>query len=154
MSAATIPNLYSIAMGWESAGDKERRSLKDFISRIVGYSCKIACKDCDGVAEVYVMSDKTGRIEDWIEIHENGAIWPIEEIYDEKRRRLRDSVTSACNAYNDEYDLEVPDDEEDEGEGEDEDEESSSEDTGRDDDDDDDSEVTDDVDEENDKYET
>jgi hypothetical protein len=154
MSAASIPNLYSIATGWESAGHKERRSLKEFISRIVCYPCKIACKDCDGVAEVYVMSDKTGRIEDWIEIHENGAIWPIEELYSEKRRKLRDSVTSACGAYNDEYDLELPedDDDEDDEDDEDEDEESSSEDTGR--DDENEGDESDDEDDENDKYET
>jgi hypothetical protein len=123
-SAAAIPHLYRIATAWETASDKERFSLKEFISRIVGYPCKIACKDCDGVAEVYVMSERSGRIEDWIEIHENGSIWPIEEIYQEKRRRLRDSVGAACSAYNDEHDLEVPDEEEDDEE--DEDEESSS----------------------------
>jgi hypothetical protein len=100
--------LYTIGNGWEDVSDRERLNMKEFIGRIVGYSCKVACKSADGIVDVYVMSDKTGRIEDWIEIHENGAIWPIEEMYEEKRRKLRDSVMTACNRYNEEHGVEVP----------------------------------------------
>ena len=126
MSAAATGSLYEIAVDWEGADNKERFALKEFIKGVVGYACKVACKECDGVAEVYVMSDKSGRIEDWIEIHDNGAIWPIEEIYAEKRRRIRDALVTACETYNDEHGVDVPDDEEDE-EDDTEDEESSSE---------------------------
>jgi hypothetical protein len=125
-AAATLPALYETAVDWEGTGDRERHALKEFIKGIVGYPCKVACKECDGVAEVYVMSERSGRIEDWIEIHENGAIWPIEEIYEEKRRRLRDALVTACGAYNDAHGVDVPEDDEEEDD-ESEDEESSSE---------------------------
>ena len=126
-AAAALPDLYETAIDWEGTGDRQRYALKEFIKGIVGYPCKVACKDCDGVAEVYVMSERSGRIEDWIEIHENGAIWPIEELYEEKRRRIRDSVIAACDAFNEEHGVEVPDDEEEDEATPDEDEESSSE---------------------------
>jgi hypothetical protein len=116
--------LFNIGVGWEDVSDRERLAMKEFIGRIVGYPCKVACKAGDGIVDVYVMSDKTGRIEDWIEIHENGAIWPIEEMYEEKKRRLRDVVLTACNRYNDENGVEVPECDEDEDEDEEEDEES------------------------------
>jgi hypothetical protein len=116
-----MERLFTIGSKWETVSDRDRVFLKGFIGRIVGYPCKIACKFDGEVVDVYVMSERTGNVEDWIEVHENGSICPNEELY---RKRVKGSVMEACDAHNSEYDVEPysdeSDNEEDEGSKEDE----------------------------------
>jgi hypothetical protein len=125
-----MERLFEIGKSWETASDRDRQYLKGFIGRLVGYPCKIACKDADDIIDVYVMSDRTGNVDDWIEIHVNGAVCPNDDMYIDKRKRVKDSVVTACDAHNQEYCVEPypGESETDESEEEDETEEDESDD--------------------------
>jgi hypothetical protein len=119
-----MEKLFTIGSRWETATDRDRAFLKGFIGRLVGYPCKIACKYDGEIVDVYVMSDRTASIDDWIEIHSNGAVCPSEDLYAEKRKRIRSSLNAACDAHNEEYGVEpYPDDDEDDDDSHDEKEE-------------------------------
>ncbi len=120
-----MDKLFTIGANWETVSDGDRIQLKEFISRLVGYPCKIACKDAENIVDIFVMSDHTGRIEDWIELHVNGAVCPSDDMYADKRRRVKDSVVEACDTHNAKYGVEpYPGEEVDDDDCDDEDEES------------------------------
>ena len=91
---------YKIASEWESdtitVADKS--SLKEFVTGLVGYPCKIACKRAEDTLDIYVFSEKKKKVTDWIEIQPSGAIGVIYDFYNEGVNT--DKLDDACEAYN------------------------------------------------------
>jgi len=91
---------FQIASAWESdtisVGDEP--ILKDFITGLVGYPCKIACASNDGCVDIYVFSEKKKKVTDWIEIQASGAVGVIYDLY--KKGDSTDTLDDACETYN------------------------------------------------------
>lgn len=91
---------YRIASEWETdtLSDADRTALKDFVTTLVGYSCKIACKNTGLSIDIYVYSEKKKRVIDWIEIQSTGALGLIYENY--KEHVSTEKLEAACEGYN------------------------------------------------------
>lgn len=90
---------FKIASEWDSATDSDKTDLKTFVTGLVGYPCKIACKISEeGTRDIYVFSEKKKEVIDWIEIQETGAVGVIYDFYDAKVST--DRLEKACDTYN------------------------------------------------------
>lgn len=91
---------YKIASEWETdaLSDADRTALKDFVTTLVGYPCKIACKNTGLSVDIYVYSEKKKRVIDWIEIQSTGALGVIYDNY--KEGVSTDKLDAACEGYN------------------------------------------------------
>lgn len=101
-AAASAAELYGVARRWADASDEERRSLKEVVTRLVGYSCKVACEVKEGEerVELFVLSVRTDEIEDVLEIQANGAIGLVYDQYDDPDEKRVVKVDNRCEAYN------------------------------------------------------
>ena len=91
---------YKIASEWESdtITVADKTSLKELVTRLVGYPCKIACKRAEDTLDIYVFSEKKKKVTDWIEIQPSGAFGVIYDFYNEGVNT--DKLDDACEAYN------------------------------------------------------
>lgn len=101
-AAASAAELYGVARRWADATDEERRSLKDVVTRLVGYPCKVACeiKEGEECVELFVLSVRTDEIEDVLEIQASGAIGLVYNQYDDPDEKRVVKVDDRCEAYN------------------------------------------------------
>ena len=109
-----MANYFKIAIRWDSASAEEREELKTFMGELVGYKCKIACEPNNGSVDIYVLSERTGDIQDFLEIQRTGAIGVVFEQYEDHGSRVVESLNSACEDYNDSIHAEFASDSEDE----------------------------------------
>lgn len=105
-ASAAARALYEVALRWNDASDDERRPLKDLVTRLVGYPCKVACQtraEDEEVShvEIFVLSDRTGDIDDFLELQPSGAIGLIYDQYDDPDQKRVVKVDDRCEAYND-----------------------------------------------------
>lgn len=101
-AASAAAELYNVVKRWDDATDEERRSVKELVSRLVGYPCKIACEvKEEGRVEMFVLSNRTDDIEDVLEIQESGAIGLIYDQYDDPDAKRVVKVDNRCESYND-----------------------------------------------------
>ncbi len=110
--------LYELAKNWESVPDADRQPLRDLVRGLVGYPCKLACQDNDGVVDIYVFNEKKRKVADWLEIQESGAIGVIFDEYPQPESPALDRLDDACEAYNEKIGVEFEEEEEGESEGE------------------------------------
>ena len=91
---------YKIAANWESdtISVADKTALKEFVTGLVGYPCKIACKTAEETLDIYVFSEKKKKVTDWIEIQPTGAVGVIYDFYNEGVNT--DKLDDACEAYN------------------------------------------------------
>ena len=91
---------YKIASEWESdtITVADKTSLKELVTSLVGYPCKIACKRAEDTLDIYVFSEKKKKVTDWIEIQPSGAFGVIYDFYNEGVNT--DKLDDACEAYN------------------------------------------------------
>ena len=87
------------ASNWNNTTPEARAALKELIGDIVGYPCQLACIANEGIVDIYVKA--ADAVKDWIEIHPNGAIWPIMSMY----TRLPAALGRRCQAYNEDHDV-------------------------------------------------
>jgi len=85
----------------ETTPTGEREELKAFISGLVKYPCKIACKPNNGSIDVYVFSEKKKRVTDWIELQPSGAVGVIFDMYPDPDADSVSRLDIACEKYND-----------------------------------------------------
>jgi len=110
-----MSDLFRIASSWESDAitEEDRSTLKNCIEKLVGYPCRLACKENDGSIDIYVFSVKENKVTDWIELQASGAVGIIYDFYDDTDSEL----DGACEGYNEENDVVfAEEDEEDEEE--------------------------------------
>lgn len=105
-ASAAARSLYEVALQWNDASDEERLPLKDLVTRLVGYPCKVACQtrtEDDEVSrvEIFVLSNRTGDIDDFLELQPSGAIGLIYDQYDDPDTRRVVKVDDRCESYND-----------------------------------------------------
>ena len=120
-ASAAARALFDVAQRWNDATDKDRQPLRALVTQLVGYPCKIAC-EANGSTRVdlYVLSNRTGDIEDVIELQDSGAIGLVYDQYDDPDDKRVVKVDDRCEAYNDGMGLvfeEHSDSEDGEGEG-------------------------------------
>ena len=106
VASAAARSLYEVALRWNDASDDERRPLKELVTRLVGYPCKVACQtraEDEEVShvEIFVLSDRTGDIDDFLELQPSGAIGLIYDQYDDPDQKRVVKVDDRCEAYND-----------------------------------------------------
>lgn len=92
--------MFELARKWETVTDAERKPLRDLIKSLVGYEGKLACEENNGAIDVVVFHPKKGRIYDWLELQESGAIGVVFEEYSEPEETRADNVDKLCEAYN------------------------------------------------------
>lgn len=93
--------LFELAKGWETVPDAERTPLRDLVTKLVGYACKLACQENDGVVDIYVFNEKKRKVCDWLEIQPSGAIGVIFDEYPESTTEsYMDRIDGACETYN------------------------------------------------------
>ena len=99
------------AEGRETA--EQRVALKETISELVEYGCKIACqigKTEDDTAadwvEIYVLSDRLRCVTDYLEIQPSGAVGVIFDLYDAPEAKEVGDLSDRCDAYNEGLGLE------------------------------------------------
>jgi hypothetical protein len=105
-----MSDLFRIASSWESdtITEEDRSTMKNFIEKLVGYPCRLACKENDGAIDIYVFSVKENKVTDWIELQASGAVGIIYDFYDDTDSELDD----ACEEYNEEHDVVFAEEEE------------------------------------------
>jgi hypothetical protein len=92
--------------------EAERAALKTAVGRLVGYPCKIACQAQgaeDGSmewVEIYVFSERRGRVTDYLELQPSGAFGVIFDLYDDPEKPAVGDLSDRCDAYNEEKGLE------------------------------------------------
>ena len=111
---------FQIASTWESDNltDEKRTVLKQFVTGLVGYPCKIACTPNNGSVDIFVFSEKNRKVTDWLELQPSGAIGVIFDLY--KEGVNTDNLDDACETYNEKQGLEFAEDSDSEDEGEEE----------------------------------
>jgi hypothetical protein len=102
--------IYRICAAWDTATDEERRTAKAFVGRFIRYPFKMACvpSDSDDVeecpvpfVEIYVQSASRGKVTDWLEIQETGAMGVIFDEYRDPERPEVLRMSDACDEFND-----------------------------------------------------
>jgi hypothetical protein len=103
-----MPNYFAIANRWESPDvtADDRAELKDLITSLVRYPCKLACQPNSGSVDIYVFSERKGRVTDWLELQPSGAIGVIFDEYSDPDCAACMRVNDACEAYNERNGLE------------------------------------------------
>jgi hypothetical protein len=109
-----MAHYFDIASRWETASNADRSRFKTFIGGLVGYKCKVACEANNGSVDIFVLSGRTGDIQDFLEIQKTGAIGVVFEQYEDHGSRVVESLNSACEDYNESIDAEFVSDSEDE----------------------------------------
>jgi hypothetical protein len=85
----------------------QKVALKAMITELLGYSCKIACQAApEGVVEIYVLSDRLGKVSDYLEIQPSGAIGVMFDLYDDPESDEVGDLSDRCDAYNEGLGLE------------------------------------------------
>ena len=108
--------MFSIASNWEKASDDERTTVKALVSRLVGYTCLMACDLNNGSVDLYVCAaDAPGVVSDWLELQPNGAIGVVFDQYPDPDAAAVYDVCDRCEDYNEENDVEFASDSESEG---------------------------------------
>jgi hypothetical protein len=110
-----MAHYFDIASRWDTATNEERVRLKTFIGGLVGYKCKIACEANHGSVDIFVLSERTGDIRDFLEIQPTGAIGVVFDQYEDHGSRTVESLNNACEDYNESISVEFMSDSEDEG---------------------------------------
>jgi hypothetical protein len=94
------PAYYKIATRWEKAKDADRRKVKEWITGLVGYPCKLACQPNEDYIDVYVWSELKGEVTDWLEIQATGAVGVIFDEYPNPDAEELGDLSDRCDAYN------------------------------------------------------
>ena len=105
--------LFTLAFNWETVEADARTPLKEFIGKLVGYECQLACKENNGSVDIYVHNIKKKKVTDWIEIQPDGAVGVIFESYKSKEPI---ALSDRCEDYNDSIKVVFESDSEDEDE--------------------------------------
>lgn len=99
------------AAGSETA--EQRGALKELVSGLVEYECKIACevgKNAEDAptdwVEIYVLSDRLRCVTDYLEIQPSGAVGVIFDLYDAPEAKEVGDLSDRCDAYNEGLGLE------------------------------------------------
>jgi hypothetical protein len=102
-----MAELFTIASTWESdtLSQEDRDSLKACVEELVGYPCKIACKENNGSVDIYVLSVRKNKVTDWIEIQSTGAVGVSFDMYYDPDSDSMDSLEDRCEEYNEENDV-------------------------------------------------
>jgi len=110
-----MSDLFRIASSWESESitAEDRNTLKKCIEELVGYPCRLACKENDGSIDIYVFSEEEGKVTDWLELQSTGALGVIFESYDDPDNDAVDELDGACEEYNETRELTFVEDESD-----------------------------------------
>jgi len=90
--------LYAIASSWETISEEERAPLRERITRMVGYPCKLSCQPNNGTFDIYIYSVKAKCVTDWIAIQQNGALGALFDMYPPNKQPNR--LSDACEDYN------------------------------------------------------
>jgi hypothetical protein len=101
-----MSHYFEIATRWDSASDSDRSRFKTFISGLVGYNCKVACEPNHGDIDIYVLSERTGDIQDFLEIQKSGALGVSFNQYEDNGSRTVESLNNVCEEYNESIDVE------------------------------------------------
>lgn len=111
--------LFELAKNWENVPDADRVPLRKLVKDLVGYPCKLACQENDGIVDIYVFNEKKKRVCDWLEIQPSGAIGVIFDEYPNPNAESLDALDDKCAEYNESVGVEFEEeDSEEEGESE------------------------------------
>jgi hypothetical protein len=114
-ASAAASAMYTAARAAAAGTETEdqRRALKEMVSGLVEYACKIACqvgKDADDTAadwvEIYVLSDRLRCVTDYLEIQPSGAVGVVFDLYDAPEAKEVGDLSDRCDAYNEGLGLE------------------------------------------------
>lgn len=105
--------LYHVAEQWESISDNERAPLRNMVSHLVKYSCKIAAMPLeDGTMHLIVFSLAAGAVKDYLELQSNGAIGVVFHLYDDPDSEEVGTLSDMCDDYNVSFGIEFESDSE------------------------------------------
>lgn len=125
-AAATAASFYEAAVAAAERRETEaqKTALKAMVTDLLGYSCKIACQAEKEWVEIFVLSDRLGKVTDYLEIQPSGAVGVIFDLYDDPESDEVGDLSDRCDAYNEGLGLEFVERDESSGSGSDEEEES------------------------------
>jgi len=92
--------MFAIANTWDTLEDTERQALKELVSGLVRYPCKLACKPNNGSVDIYVFSVKKNKVTDWIEMQPSGAVGVLFDMYQNPDSSSVNNLDVACELYN------------------------------------------------------
>lgn len=114
------PAYYKIVARWETAKDADRRKVKEWITGLVGYPCKLACQPNEDCIDIYVWSELKCKITDWLELQRSGAVGVIFDEYPDPDADEVGDLSDRCDAFNESIGVVFESDGSDEEEDEDE----------------------------------
>ena len=102
VAAATAGSFYDAALAAAERRETEAQkvALKAMITDLLGYPCKIACQPEEGRVEIFVLSDRLGKVSDYLEIQPSGAIGVMFDLYDDPESDEVGDLSDRCDAYN------------------------------------------------------
>lgn len=83
----------------------------------MGYPCKVACQVNHESVDIFVQSNRTGEIEDFLELQPTGAIGVIYDQYEDPDAPTVVAVDNRCEEYNSGLGVEFAEDSDAEDEG-------------------------------------
>ena len=101
-AAATAVSFYEAAVAAAERRETEaqKTALKAMVTDLLGYSCKIACQAEKEWVEIFVLSDRLGKVTDYLEIQPSGAVGVIFDLYDDPESDEVGDLSDRCDAYN------------------------------------------------------
>jgi len=106
----------------EEVSETLKGELKDFVKRLVGYPCKIACVMNGDSVDIIVFSEEKKAETDWLEMQESGAVGVLFYKYPDENADAVERLDIVCERFNESHGLifEESDSEEEEEEEEEE----------------------------------
>jgi hypothetical protein len=93
--------------------EEQRLALKEMVSGLVEYECKIACQigknDDDTAAdwiEIFVLSNLLRCVTDYLEVQPTGAVGVVFDLYDAPEAKEVGDLSDRCDSYNEGLGLE------------------------------------------------
>ena len=97
-----------------------KNELKEFVKRIVGYPCKIACEMNGDSVDIIVFSEEKKAVTDWLEMQSSGAIGVLFYKYPDENADAVERLDIVCERFNESHGLTFEESDSDEEEEEEE----------------------------------
>jgi hypothetical protein len=89
----------------EEVSETLKGELKDFVKRLVGYPCKIACVMNGDSVDIIVFSEEKKAETDWLEMQESGAVGVLFYKYPDENADAVERLDIVCERFNESHGL-------------------------------------------------
>ena len=107
MTAGTmteVSEFYTTAAALEKVGARQRQELIQFISKIVGYPCRLECRPRSSAVDLDIFAVK-GDGRDWLTLQSTGALGVLTHLYPVSDADSVQRLVIVCHLQNEAHGL-------------------------------------------------